>query len=155
MLAFIDLDDVLNCFTEYCLERMGSTTKLSEVLERDIVKYSGLGLSAQEFWDRVPYEVWSDCPKSELFDFTIKFAVGFAGESNVFILTSPVDGPGCIEGKISWIEKYWPFPGQYIITKHKHLLAGPDRLLIDDSVDNINSFRKGGGIGILFPRPWN
>ena len=44
---------------------------------------------------------------------------------------------------------------RYALTPQKHLLAGPNRILIDDNDRNIEAFRAAGGIGILFPQPWN
>jgi len=38
---------------------------------------------------------------------------------------------------------------------HKHLLAAPGRLLIDDSPANIEAWEAAGGDTILIPRPWN
>jgi hypothetical protein len=37
----------------------------------------------------------------------------------------------------------------------KAMLAGPERILIDDSDDNIEAFRDAGGRAITFPQPWN
>lgn len=45
--------------------------------------------------------------------------------------------------------------GRYLIGMAKHLVAGPGKLLIDDSDRNCAAWREEGGAAILFPRPWN
>lgn len=78
-----------------------------------------------------------------------------------YILTAPCRGHAVYEGKLKWM---WNFFGEqfrnFIITPHKHLFTGPDRLLVDDSEVNIEKwiidhYESGrpvftGGIGHLF-----
>lgn len=72
------------------------------------------------------------------------------------ILTSPTrDNAGA---KQAWIKKNMPdyfADGRYVITSSKSYLAGPNRILIDDYEQNIEKWEDAGGIGILYPRPWN
>jgi hypothetical protein len=37
----------------------------------------------------------------------------------------------------------------------KASVAGPGKILIDDKNENIDEWEAAGGIGILYPRPWN
>ena len=62
-----------------------------------------------------------------------------------------------IQGKTEWldknvgpIEKIWVKNG-----KNKASYANPKSILIDDRIDNISSFEKAGGIGILADKPEN
>ena len=74
----------------------------------------------------------------------------------VVILTSPSHIPSAAAGKTTWIKKF--FGGNfrnYIMTSRKELLAKPGDILIDDHDKNIEKFTQAGGIGILFPFPWN
>lgn len=79
-----------------------------------------------------------------------------------YILTAPCRGHEVYEGKLKWM---WKFFGEdfrnFIITPHKYLFAGPDRLLVDDSETNIERWVEhpdswpgkltlSGGIGHLF-----
>ena len=74
------------------------------------------------------------------------------------VLTSPRNTPQCYTGKHYWIEKYFGITNQcrrYCPYGQKHELAGPDRILIDDADHNIDAWEAAGGIGVLFPQPWN
>lgn len=73
------------------------------------------------------------------------------------IMTSPWQTPGCTEGKRDWIAKHTPFDPWKDVTMcgSKHVHAGPGKLLIDDSDDNIHKWCGAGGAGWLVPRPWN
>lgn len=42
-----------------------------------------------------------------------------------------------------------------IVCEDKWLLAGKDRVLIDDRASNVNQFVLNGGHGIVFNQPWN
>ena len=74
----------------------------------------------------------------------------------VVILTSPSHIAAAHTGKAQWMKKF--FGGgfrQYIMTKRKDLLARPGDILIDDMDKNIEAFTQAGGIGVIFPFPWN
>jgi 5'(3')-deoxyribonucleotidase len=59
-------------------------------------------------------------------------------------------------GKIAWLHKQFGSTfNNLIMTKHKHYLAGPDRLLIDDAEHNCEAFVEHGGNAFLFPQSWN
>ena len=74
------------------------------------------------------------------------------------ILTAPARSGGA-SGKQRWIERHLPEyfkEKRYIICPDKKYVAGPGRILIDDSEKNIKDWNDaGGGIGILYPRRWN
>jgi len=64
-------------------------------------------------------------------------------------------------GKTLWLETNYP-----AVVKDKRVLlanghsakaavAGPGKILIDDKNENIDEWEAAGGIGILYPRPWN
>lgn len=72
------------------------------------------------------------------------------------VLTSPSATARSVAGKIEWMRKRFGDSFQdYIITSRKADLSAPNRCLIDDSPENIANFREQGGVGILFPQPWN
>ncbi len=59
-------------------------------------------------------------------------------------------------GKIDWCaDRLRVHTKDVCLLKDKHLLAGPERVLIDDLDENIDAWNKAGGIGLLFPQPWN
>ncbi len=59
-------------------------------------------------------------------------------------------------GKMAWCqERLHVKPGRVILLRDKYLLARGNRILIDDDEENIQKWREAGGIGVLFPQPWN
>lgn len=77
--------------------------------------------------------------------------------ADVYLLTTPMPNLGSASGKMRWVAEHLPHMiTQVIVTQApKALLAGPDRILIDDKDQNIDEWVKAGGIGVLVPRPWN
>lgn len=76
------------------------------------------------------------------------------------LLTSPSLSSDSVSGKVHWIYKHFPPKSgirfrRFLIGKQKNLLAAPNRILLDDAENNVESFRTAGGIGILFPQVWN
>lgn len=77
------------------------------------------------------------------------------------ILSSPARGVQAYTGKVRWIQDFFgPNFDRFILTPHKHLLARPGTVLVDDRPENLESFahrRRGsrryptGGQGVLFP----
>jgi len=74
----------------------------------------------------------------------------------VYFCTSPSISSDCVKGKLMWLQdKFGMGFRNYIFTCKKHLLAGPDRVLIDDSDMHCEKFAEAGGRSILYPRLWN
>jgi len=99
-----------------------------------------------EFWRGVKPYSWRD----ELWDLCEE------NGAETLILTAPARSPDCAKGKVEWIQD-WKGAGfrHFGLMSKKHYCARPDTILIDDSDRNIKEFNESGGIGILFPRPWN
>jgi hypothetical protein len=82
-------------------------------------------------------------------------------EADDFIfMSNPACGtPTGYASKKLWVDKYLqPLVVdeiKVIAGSEKHLLAGKDRVLIDDYDVNIKKFREHGGYGIAFPQLWN
>lgn len=77
------------------------------------------------------------------------------GSSRIAILSSSQCPHSC-DGKRKWLDKYVPqYTRSAIFTSHKHLVASPGKLLIDDHVVNAEWFFRSGGDAMLLPRPWN
>lgn len=79
------------------------------------------------------------------------------GKENVFIATKPQMNPGCLTGKLVWIQKHLPkwIHEQLFIATHKHLLGQPGHILVDDRQQTLEDFAALGGTPIGIPRPWN
>ena len=161
--VFLDLDDVLNDFTMPALRHLRCVLEVYDpAWGFDIVMAANwthpLRTFRQEtFWSNFDREFWATLPKSGMCDWLIKECIRRVGRDNVCILTRPTDEPSCLAGKLEWIHANLPqwLHRQYLIGEPKHLCAGPDALLIDDSDKNVDAFRAAGGHSILVPRPWN
>lgn len=71
---------------------------------------------------------------------------------NLYIATSPALHPGSLSGKMVWLQRRFGKQFRdFIVSPHKHLLAAPGRLLIDDTTRQVDAFRASGGAAILFP----
>lgn len=83
----------------------------------------------------------------ELYDF-------LSGHGDVVYLSAPTTHPCSLHGKVEWLQKR---RGQgfrdYILTTHKHRLATPRALLIDDHPENCQKFVSHGGFAVQFPSP--
>lgn len=117
------------------------------------------GITEQEFWEPIrnlgdyfyehmvqPYP-WA----YDLLDVCLEF-----DENCVF---ASVSGGGHAEdysGKLRCVRKYFGLQPLIVLPKGiKHMLAGVDRILVDDSDENVYDFREHGGRAIIFPQPWN
>jgi len=95
-------------------------------------------------------EFWLTLPKLSWADDLVKACINYF---QVYILTSPC-GSGSIIGKEAWMVKWYPdLASRMIYTAHKHLLAAPTRILVDDDPKNCARFRQFGGIAIEVPNP--
>jgi len=76
--------------------------------------------------------------------------------SEWYYCTSPSRHASSFSGKRLWMQRHHGDKFRdYFLTKHKHLLANPVTVLIDDSKSKIKKFKKHGGHTILFPRFYN
>jgi len=165
----LDLDDVCNLLTMTCLKHVGCD--VSPYNDSIYPVETGFNITAAcnilhptkkdwgeiEFWNSIPRNLWATAPLSSECYRIIELCVDYVGVENIFIATSPTKDPDCLAGKLEWIQTYLPgyLHRQYLITPRKWLCADRKTLLIDDSDDNVKSFREHGGKAILVPRPWN
>lgn len=102
-------------------------------------------------WDRMDYEWWATMPA---LDGARDFYDAVKGSGETYFLTSPGLSSGCFGGKAHWITQFLPEQGKFAlarltVTKNKHFLARPNRILIDDTPEKIEKWVEAGGIGIL------
>lgn len=65
------------------------------------------------------------------------------------------DVPAAI-GKLEWVSREIPeLRSKLVLCTDKNFGAASNHILLDDSVTNVNNFRREGGRAILVPRPWN
>lgn len=71
---------------------------------------------------------------------------------DVFILSHPWDNhPACYAEKVEWCMNFGIPADRVILSKFKHILAGHDRILIDDLMTNCQKWQLNGGKAINFP----
>ena len=105
-------------------------------------------LSTPGFWDSLPVYPWAHG--------IIRAARAWG---SLVVLTSPGrDGASsaAASGKLKWCLRALRIPAKdVVLCARKELLAGPGRVLLDDYAVNIDAWRSAGGVGLLFPQPYN
>lgn len=88
---------------------------------------------------------------------TLEWLADCVGTENVMLCTSPSANPDSAKGKLQFIQEKLPswIHRQYALCPSKHLLAGKNKVLIDDSDANCAAFKKRKGGALLVPRVWN
>lgn len=168
---FLDMDEVLVDFVGGACRRWGVTVEAVRsnwpVGEWDIVpplskvvnavprgqRPDWSALTEAEFWrhihDRGP-DFWCNLePHPWLEDLLTAVR---AVTPDWYIVSSPSRCPSSHAGKATWLKRYFgPLFDRFLLTPHKHLLAGPGAVLIDDREETVERFVAHGGRGILFP----
>ena len=152
-----DLDGVLGDFTTAACKVHGKEGYVSDKWNF----FEDWGLTVDQFWE--PIHALGD----DFYEFYVKPYPWMAPLlSNIdsvddFIIMSHPAGehPSEYSGKRVWVDKYvnkwFDRKVTLIVGGDKHLLAGPDRLLLDDNDKNVADFVKAKGYALLFPQRWN
>jgi hypothetical protein len=132
-------------------------------LERWRTEYAGdfypealMGMSREVFFDRIDAHGASFWRKLPAYSWFPGLHSDLASLGDVMFLSAPTGYPACLAGKYAWLCDF--FGSHYrdcIFTLHKDRLAHQRAILIDDSDQNIEAFRRRGGHGIVFPQVWN
>lgn len=120
-----------------------------------------LNVSEEELWHQIDMrgaQWWASLAPypyfAELYD-------GLREHTDLYFLSSPSGSAHAAAGKMHWMQMHAPEigPRRLILTEHKHLLAAPNRFLIDDCQEHCQKFNLAnlGKIGnaTVFPAPWN
>ena len=144
--VFLDMDGVLTNFNkpickEFNLPYPPTEYEFFEDIRQDVNDFCDIG-----FWE---YLDWMPNGKEIL-----ELVESFFPQSKIYLITRPMDNPGCWTGKYLWVKKRIPrYVNHLIVTKvSKSVLANKNTLLIDDNDKNVDTFI---GKSILVPRPWN
>lgn len=118
------------------------------------------GLSAVEFWkkiDAMGIAFWTKMLKTPWCEAVWDLCRRYADQ--VVIVTSPPRAPHAWAGRVEWIQDRFGGPAfrDFILCPagHKHLLAAPGRLLIDDNEENVDRHIAAGGDALLWPATYN
>ncbi len=149
--VFLDLDGVIVNFAQGVIDLYKLSCKFEDLTHWGaILEYSGK--TPAEFWGGLTEDFWYGL---RMFP-EAKMLLDLLKPYNPCILTSPsYISAGARQQWIRlWMSDYFQ-DGRYLIGPAKKYVAREGALLIDDSPDNITAWRKAGGEGFLFPRPWN
>jgi hypothetical protein len=106
------------------------------------------GLDSGTFWNRLP---WTKDGKR------IQAIV----EPMCPVILTAAAMPFAVPGKLMWLKREYPdaIKDRRVLICNGHAgkaaVAGPGKILIDDKNENIDEWEAAGGMGILYPRPWN
>lgn len=122
--------------------------------EWDIAK--ALNISVEELWRPcTSHEFWANLEKLPEADEIVRMVEARFGEK-VVLLSTPIESPASMTGKMEWIDRHFPqFNRRYLFGPRKEFCASPTTLLIDDCEANVNVFWEHSGTAILVPKPWN
>lgn len=152
----IDMDGVIADFVRGCCEAHDRPNPFKG-------KYRGYnieeawGISTEEFWEPMKNpSFWENLKRFSWSDSIVTKAFSLVGPENVSICTAPstIGYTAAVEGKLRWLDSHYP-DIKKIFTKHKYFCAEPNTALVDDTESKIEAFNEYGGVGILFPQPWN
>ena len=160
---YIDYDGVLVAFekaTYKLFDREYDESTYPQVYDIS----EALGISVGLMWKRIDLEGSSFWANLETYPWTvdlIKLCKDYckANDTDWRILSSPSMAPSCASGKTMSFQKlFGRHFRKYILcpaASKKLLCHSWDDVLIDDRESTINDWRERGGLGILFPQPWN
>ena len=156
MKLFLDMDGVLCDFFGRALQ-VHEKQELAESWppgEWDMP--SVIGVSKTQFWKQIKKrrDFWRTLRPTPEFERLIALADSI--DPAWHIASSPAHHVGSASGKLWWLQKHIDKGfRRFLLGPSKHLLAGTGRVLVDDSDRNIEEFCAAGGIGVLWPQPWN
>lgn len=152
----LDMDGVLVDFHKEAIGALGFDYDIRYPKMQSWAFYEDLGLSEEEFYgwlNNVGQDFWATLPYTKYGKILFEAC---SATAPTYVCTSPTMDLYSAPGKLSWMANHLGHRfNRYAIGSHKHLLARPGHILIDDSDKNIAAFRKEGGTGILYPQPWN
>lgn len=150
---FIDLDETLLDTFSYFVkwhDRPRPYDSIESILDLNLgmgirPEDTLLGMSHSEAWESLPYEFWYSIPKMPWADDLIKLCEDIVGKENVYILSSQIANEGCVSGKTSAVNDYFPsYKNKLILAKNKQILVDRSSLLIDDYEGHLKSFVNAG-----------
>lgn len=163
MIYFIDMDGVVCDFVRAALElHVGTSYEIEMILnewpkgEYRIERV--LGISTDQFWEPIAScgeDFWALL--NELHS-GMQLVESLREDNRKFVfLTSPAMCSSSSSGKVRWLQRRFgaDFRDYILCPTSKSLLAGPGRVLVDDSDRNCEEWKACGGTSIVWPQPWN
>jgi len=158
--VFIDMDGVLSNWLDAACEALNLDVKNKEIRQKtkDGIWLDEMGFfTEEEMWDVIKPKGTDWWANLSIYPWATHLINEMKEFGEIHFLTSPGLCEMAPTGKMQWIMKYFgkAYLKQLIIAKHKYLLAGPDRILIDDSDRRLQEFIDEGGYGFLWPGPFS
>ena len=162
--VFLDLDDTIVDFTEEVVYRKTGSTDISGVTDYSGTLFDVCGMTQVEFYELMSDPTfWSSLTMNDTgralievversgVPWTILTAVpSFQRLPNNLVYKAR---RAALVGKLDWFEANGIT--KYAIATEKRMFAGSRKILIDDSPERVDKFRKHCGIAITVPQPWN
>lgn len=146
----LDLDGVLTDFAAGVCRLVGRDAPSAADIGRSVPECAGLNPGAMwqkidqagaKFWRELAPTPWAD-----------ELVALCRDHGDIVIATSPSQDPGAAAGKVAWMQRRFGRRWRdFVITPRKDLLAGPQRLLLDDTAKHVDAFVAAGGQALLMP----
>ena len=158
--VFVDLDGTLTDFVPQAYAACGVPEAEIALLESQIPDWGSLHvplcMSKAEMWARIEARgdhFWSSMPWRETGRDVLREAERMG---KVYLASSPTRSTESLQGKHRWVCRHLPeYRDRLILIGDKHLLAAPNRVLIDDSPRNCERFIAEGGQALLVAHAYN
>jgi 5'(3')-deoxyribonucleotidase len=158
-ICFLDMDGVLANFN-LSMSKLFNVSYSAMTQRQSWGIHQFVGITKMEMWalvDLAGKAFWANMePYPWVPDLLLAIDKRF-GLDHTYLLTDPGHSTNSPSGKQEWVNTNLPeiLHDNLIITQHKHLLAGANRVLIDDRDKNCDQFIEACGGAIIFPQPWN
>lgn len=155
MIIYLDMDGVTADFQARACRLFARSDLL---LNWPVGKSSdeAFGVSRARFWevaDRKAPKFFAELHEMPWFD---ELHAGLSKLGEVVFCSRPTWNHEHLAQKLEWLQlRFGRDFSSYSFLQNKSLLAKPGTLLVDDEPDNVASFVRAGGRGLLFPQPWN
>lgn len=151
-IIYLDLDGVIADFSSAIISLIAHNTVFASI-GQDPLKgideskmWSAVEKAGLSFWTGLDKFTWSDELVKGIYPLGDLYFLSSPGDTNKHAITSSQASAG----KTLWVAKHYPdIP--IILTKHKHLLARPNSILIDDTQDKLGKFEEHGGQAFFWP----
>ncbi len=153
--VLLDLDEVLADFVRSaCLVHGTTVEELTAKRTPGVWDIIGtLGVSTTQFWKKINARgrnFWSDIQPLPWRNEVMQLVESMTPDWH--IVSSPSYSVMSHTGKVNWLKKHFGHDfTRFCLTPHKEIFAQPNVILIDDREENIETFVRNGGVGVLFP----
>lgn len=98
-------------------------------------------IRGEDFWKNLEVYPWTN----QLIKTIEKHA------DNWVFLSKPSRDAGCWSGKYKWAQKHFGEDKLWLASNNKELAAGPNKILIDDKLENCEKWSNAGGWSYFWP----